>query len=35
MVPDWLHVLSIATLLLGAACSLYIVYAVIRNPQKM
>lgn len=35
MVPDWLHVLSIATLVLGAACSLYIVYAVIRNSQQM
>lgn len=35
MVPPWLHVLSIAMLLLGAACALYIARDVARNPQKM
>jgi hypothetical protein len=35
MVPDWLHVLSIAMLALGAACALYIAYDVTNHPQKM
>lgn len=35
MVPQWLHVLSIAMLALGAACALYIAYDLTRHPQKM
>jgi hypothetical protein len=35
MVPEWLHVLSIAMLVLGAACALYIAYGLTLQPQKM
>ena len=35
MIPFWLHWLSIAALLTGAACSLLILIDVLRHPQKM
>jgi hypothetical protein len=35
MVPDWLHELSIAFLVLGAVCALIIVVDLIRHPQHM
>lgn len=35
MIPDWLHVLSIAALLLGAACAILVAIDVIRRPQHM
>ena len=35
MIPEWLHVLSIASLLLGAACSAVIVADLLRHPQHM
>lgn len=35
MIPQWLHWLSIAMLLLGAACALYIAQDLTRHPQKM
>lgn len=33
--PGWLHALSVATLLLGASCSLLLSAQVIRHPQHM
>lgn len=33
--PPWLHVLSVAALLLGAICSLIVSIDVIRRPQNM
>ena len=33
--PDWLHALSTISLLIAAACALWIAIDVIRNPQKM
>lgn len=35
MFPTWLHALSIAALLLGAACSLLLSVQVVRHPQHM
>lgn len=35
MIPDWLHWLSIAMLVFGALCALYIADDVRRHPQKM
>lgn len=35
MVPDWLHMLATASLLLGAACAVMIVVDVARHPQHM
>lgn len=35
MIPDWLHALSIAMLVLGAGCALYIACDVAAHPQKM
>lgn len=35
MIPTWLHVLSIAALLLGALCAAVILADVIRHPQHM
>lgn len=35
MFPDWLHTLSIVTLVAGAACALVIALDVWRHPQKM
>lgn len=35
MFPQWLHLLSIAALLLGAACAAIIAIDVFRHPQKM
>ena len=35
MFPTWLHAISIAALLLGAACSLLLSAQVIRHPQHM
>jgi hypothetical protein len=35
MVPDWLHDLSIAYLLLGAICAAVIAYDELRHPQHM
>lgn len=35
MIPDWLHYLSIAYLLFGAACALVIAYDELRHPQHM
>jgi len=35
MVPNWLHELSIAALLMGAACAATILVDVIRHPQRM
>lgn len=35
MIPAWLHVLSIAMLVLGGLCALYIAADVARHPQKM
>ncbi len=33
--PGWLHALAVASLLLGAACSLLLSVQVIRHPQHM
>ena len=35
MVPQWLHILSIASLLLGFACAVLIAVDVRRHPQQM
>jgi hypothetical protein len=35
VIPTWLHLLSIAMLLLGALCAFYIAADVARRPQKM
>lgn len=35
MVPDWLHALAIASLLLGAACAIAIAIDLARRPQQM
>jgi hypothetical protein len=35
MVPAWLHVLAIASLVLGAGCALLIALDVLRHPQHM
>ncbi|MFA7306399.1 MAG: DUF4396 domain-containing protein [Hyphomicrobium sp.] len=35
MVPQWLHILSVATLLLGAGCALVIVVDEVIHPQHM
>lgn len=35
MIPGWLHGLSIAFLVLGAACALIVAIDVIRHPQRM
>jgi hypothetical protein len=35
MIPSWLHVLSIAFLVLGAACAVVIAADVVRHPQRM
>jgi hypothetical protein len=35
MIPSWLHGLSIAFLVLGAACALVLAVDVIRHPQRM
>lgn len=35
MIPTWLHTLSIAALLFGAACALVVTVDVVRHPQKM
>jgi hypothetical protein len=33
--PGWLHALSVASLLLGAACALLLSVQVVRHPQHM
>jgi hypothetical protein len=35
LIPAWLHILSIACLLLGALCAVIIAFDVIRHPQQM
>ena len=35
MIPAWLHVLSIASLLLGALCLLFILADIVRHPQHL
>jgi len=35
MIPDWLHVVAIASLALGALCALVILIDVLRRPQHM
>jgi hypothetical protein len=35
MIPQWLHVLSIASLALGALCAVIIASDVMRHPQHM
>nr|WP_295834019.1 DUF4396 domain-containing protein [uncultured Azospirillum sp.] len=35
MVPDWLHLLSIATLVFGGLCALIVLIDVVRHPQHM